>query len=181
MCDTVTVCATVPMPPALLLPQVSYGYFLNPNVAPCLTLATVAVESRDHLGSKRALKPSSPTDISHGSPFSARSASPIALSQDKNKNKRAELLQPCEYQREMALLNSKDSCPLCISDWTKTVLQGTINLQNQFFFCQEAKFQLSQEWWCWAGNYCLMRQPLNSLPQRKLFVKNFHHKSQVLV
>lgn len=44
-----------------------------------------------------------------------------------------EFLQPCEYQRETALLNSEDNCPLCISDWTKTVLQGTINLQNQFF------------------------------------------------
>ena len=53
------------------------------------------IESRDHLGWKRALKPSSPTDISHGSPLSARSAPPTALSQDKNKNKRAELLQPC--------------------------------------------------------------------------------------
>lgn len=56
-----------------------------------------------------------------------------ALSQGKTKNKCIELFQPCEYQRETALLNSKDNCPLCISDWTKTVLQGTINLQNQFF------------------------------------------------
>lgn len=51
------------------------------------------------------------------------------LSQDKN----ASSCSSSVNIKQTALLNPKDNCPLCISDWSKTVLQGTINLQNQFF------------------------------------------------